>query len=61
MLAVNTKNKVVHRNVTVSHTTPSTATIAGGLPLGTKVIIDGIQKVHPGVTVKAQVVPSPVA
>ena len=61
VLAVNAQNKVVQKNVTVSQTTPSTATIASGLPLGSKVIIDGIQKVHPGVTVKAQVVPSPVA
>lgn len=61
VLAVDGQNKVVRKNVTLSHTTPSTATIASGLPLGSKVIIDGIEKVHPGVTVKAQVVPSPVA
>lgn len=61
VLTVDAKNKVVQKNIVLGQTTPSTATIASGLPLGSKVIIDGITKVHPGVTVKAQVVRSPVA
>lgn len=61
VLAVNAQSKVVRKNVTLSQTTASTATIAGGLSLGAKVIINGIEKVHPGLTVTAQVVKSPVA
>lgn len=61
VLAVNGKNVVQRRNVTLGNTTPAKATIASGLPTGTRVIVEGIEKVHPGLTVKPETVPSPVA
>jgi membrane fusion protein (multidrug efflux system) len=59
VLTVNAQNKVVRTSVKLGQTTPATATIANGLPLGSRVIIDGIEKVHPGLTVKPEIVKSP--
>ena len=61
VLTVNAKNQVVRTSIKLGQTTPATATIASGLPLGSRVIVDGIEKVHPGITVKPETVKSPVA
>lgn len=55
VLAVDAQNKVVRQTVTLGATTPETATIARGISPGDKIIVDGIQKVHPGLVVN----PSP--
>jgi membrane fusion protein (multidrug efflux system) len=60
VLTVNAQNKVVRTSVKLGQTTPATATIASGLKLGSYVIIDGIEKIHPGLTVKPEIVKSPV-
>lgn len=52
VLVVNGQDKVERRNVTLAASTPSRATVASGLSPGARVIVDGIEKVHPGVTVK---------
>jgi membrane fusion protein (multidrug efflux system) len=61
VLTVNAKNQVVRTSIKLGQTTPATATIASGLPLGSRVIVDGIEKVHPGITVKPETVKSPVS
>lgn len=61
VLTVNAKNQVVRTSIKLGQTTPATATIASGLPLGSRVIVNGIEKVHPGLTVKPETVKSPVA
>jgi membrane fusion protein (multidrug efflux system) len=61
VLTLDAQNKVLRTNIKLSQTTPATATVASGLALGTKVIVDGIEKVHPGIVVKPDVVKSPVA
>lgn len=61
VLIVNKNGKVARNDVKLAQTTPSTATIASGLAIGTHVIVDGIEKVHPGIKADAEVVPSPVA
>lgn len=61
VLAVNAQNKVVRQAVKLAQTTPATATIASGVTPGEKVIVDGIEKVHPGIAVAATVVPPPAA
>ncbi|MGC8532106.1 MAG: efflux RND transporter periplasmic adaptor subunit [Acidiphilium sp.] len=60
VLTVNAQNKVERTSVKLGQTTPATATIASGLKLGSHVIIDGIEKIHPGLTVKPEIVKSPV-
>jgi len=61
VLTVNAKNQVERTSVKLGQTTPATATIASGLSLGSRVIVDGIEKVHPGITVNPETVKSPVA
>jgi membrane fusion protein (multidrug efflux system) len=61
VLTVDKNNKVVRTSVKLGQTTPATATIASGLALGSLVIVDGIEKVHPGLTVKPETVKSPTA
>ncbi|HQT89157.1 MAG TPA: efflux RND transporter periplasmic adaptor subunit [Acidiphilium sp.] len=58
VLTVDKNNKVVRTSVKLGQTTPATATIANGLALGSRVIVDGIEKVHPGLTVKPETVKS---
>lgn len=52
VLVVNGKDKVERRNVTLAATTPSSATVVSGLSPSARVIVDGIEKVHPGITVR---------
>ena len=56
VLAVNQKNVVVRRDVRLSKTTPATAAIASGITPGDLIIVDGIEKVHPGLTVAPQTI-----
>lgn len=58
VLTVDKNNKVVRTSVKLGQTTPATATVASGLALGSRVIVDGIEKVHPGLTVKPETVKS---
>ncbi len=59
VLTVGKDGKVARTDVKLASTTPATATIARGLAIGAKVIVDGIEKVHPGVKANAKVIPSP--
>ena len=61
VLTVGKDGKVARADVKLASTTPATATIASGLAIGTKVIVDGVEKVHPGVKANAKVIASPVA
>ena len=61
VLTVGKDGKVARTDVKLASTTPATATIASGLAIGTKVIVDGVEKVHPGVKANAKVIASPVA
>ncbi len=54
---VDAQNKVREARVQLGQSTPSTATVLTGLTQGETVIVDGVQKVHPGITV----VPGPAA
>lgn len=58
VLAVNSKNVVVRQNVRLAKTTPATAAIESGITPGDRIIVDGIEKVHPGVTVDPKTVKS---
>lgn len=46
--AVDGHNKVVEKRITVGQSSPSAATVLSGLDPGEMIILDGIQKVHPG-------------
>ncbi|EGO95686.1 efflux RND transporter periplasmic adaptor subunit [Acidiphilium sp. PM] len=61
VLTVGKDGKVARADVKLASTTPATATIASGLAIGTKVIVDGVEKVHPGVKANAKVIASPAA
>ncbi|HQT60276.1 MAG TPA: efflux RND transporter periplasmic adaptor subunit [Acidiphilium sp.] len=61
VLTVGKDGKVARDDVKLASTTPATATIASGLAIGAKVIVDGIEKVHPGVKAKAKVIAAPQA
>jgi membrane fusion protein (multidrug efflux system) len=52
VLVVNGKDKVVRQNVTLASSGQAQAVIASGVSSGAKIIVNGIQKVHPGVKVK---------
>jgi membrane fusion protein (multidrug efflux system) len=52
---VDDKNQVQQRRVSLGQSTPSTAAIMSGLNEGEMVVLDGIQRVRPGI----QVVPGP--
>jgi membrane fusion protein (multidrug efflux system) len=48
---VGTDNKVEQRRIQLGQSTPTTATVAGGLKEGEMVVADGIQRVRPGIEV----------
>jgi membrane fusion protein, multidrug efflux system len=52
---VNAQNQVEQRRVQLGQSTPSTAAVTSGLKEGEMVVLDGIQRVRPGI----QVVPGP--
>ena len=54
VLLVNDKNQVEMRNVTASQAIGDQWLITSGLKSGDKVIVSGLQKAHPGITVKAE-------
>ncbi len=54
VLLVNDKNQVETRNVVASQAIGDQWLITSGLKSGDKVIVSGLQKVHPGATVKAE-------
>jgi membrane fusion protein, multidrug efflux system len=53
--AIDGHSKVVEKRITLGQSNPSSATVLSGLEQGEMVILDGIQKVHPGEVVS----PSP--
>lgn len=53
VMLVNDKNQIVTRAVTTSQAIGDRWLITGGLHSGEKVVVSGLQKVRPGVTVKA--------
>lgn len=61
VLAISPKNVVVRRNVTLGEATPATAAVVSGVTPGDRIIVDGIEKVHPGVTVDPEIVKSTAA
>jgi membrane fusion protein, multidrug efflux system len=54
VLVVDAKSLAERRTVTLGQTTPATAVIASGLAAGERVIVEGIQRVRPGLKVDAQ-------
>ncbi|MBV9812126.1 MAG: efflux transporter periplasmic adaptor subunit, partial [Acetobacteraceae bacterium] len=55
-------NKVAQRRVQLGQPTPTLAVIAGGLQDGETVVVDGVQRVRPGIQVNpAPASPGPVA
>ena len=54
VLLVNDKNQVEIRNVVAAQAVGDQWLVTSGLKAGEKVIVSGLQKVHPGVTVKAE-------
>ena len=48
---VGADNKVEQRRIQLGQSTPTTATVAGGLKEGEMVVADGIQRVRPGIEV----------
>jgi membrane fusion protein, multidrug efflux system len=56
VLAVDRHNVVVRRKVALANTTPSTAAVASGIAPGDRIIVDGIERVHPGIKVDAETV-----
>lgn len=54
VLLVNDRNQVETRNVVAAQAVGDQWLITSGLKAGDKVIVSGLQKVHPGVTVKAE-------
>jgi len=54
---VDSQNRVEQRRIQLGQSTPSTAVIMAGLNEGEMVVLDGIQRVRPGI----QVVPGPAA
>jgi membrane fusion protein (multidrug efflux system) len=52
---VNSQNNVEQRRITLGQSTPSTAVVLAGLNDGDMVVLDGIQRVRPGI----QVMPGP--
>ena len=51
---VDAENRAQQRRVELGQTTPTTAVVTNGLALGEKVILEGIQRVRPGIPVAAQ-------
>jgi membrane fusion protein (multidrug efflux system) len=52
VLTIGPENKVERQPVTLAASTPAKGTISAGVAPGTKIIVSGIQKVHPGLIVK---------
>jgi membrane fusion protein (multidrug efflux system) len=50
---VNAQSKVEQRRIQLGQSTPTTATVLNGLTEGEQVIVDGVQRVRPGIEVKA--------
>ena len=50
---VNADNKAERRNVKLGQSTPTTAAIESGLKAGDLVIVEGLQRVRPGIVVQA--------
>jgi membrane fusion protein (multidrug efflux system) len=50
-------NKAVRQNVTMGADTNNSVQIVSGLSPGDEVIVDGIQRVHPGIEVNPQPAP----
>lgn len=61
VFVVNEKNMVEARPVTVSRTQGADWVVQDGLRPGERVIVEGIQKVRPGATVRVAVPPAPTA
>lgn len=59
VFVVNDKSVVERRPVTLGVTTPMTAVIKDGVKAGERVIVEGIQRAHPGLKVEAKAVPNP--
>jgi membrane fusion protein, multidrug efflux system len=59
VLVVDEKSVVERRPVTLGQTTPATAVIASGLKSGERVVVEGIQRVRPGLKVNAEPVAVP--
>ena len=59
VLVVDAKSTVERRPVTLGQTTPAAAVIASGLAAGEQVIVEGIQRVRPGLKVDAQEISVP--
>jgi membrane fusion protein (multidrug efflux system) len=49
---VNAQNKVEQRRIHLGQSTPATASVVSGLREGEVVIVDGLQRVRPGITVQ---------
>ncbi len=49
---VNAQNKVEQRRIQLGQSTPTTASVVSGLKEGEVVIVDGLQRVRPGITVQ---------
>ncbi len=60
-LVVGPSGVVERRAVKLGRTTPATAVIASGVKAGEKVIVEGIQRVRPGLKVHAEIVAMPAA
>ncbi len=58
---VGAENKVERRNVQLGQSTPSLAVISSGLKLGETVVLEGLQRVRPGIQVNPGPPPGPIA
>jgi membrane fusion protein (multidrug efflux system) len=48
VFTVGADNKAVQRRIQLGQSTPTVAAVTSGIALGDKVIVEGLQKVHPG-------------
>ncbi|MGH7069755.1 MAG: efflux RND transporter periplasmic adaptor subunit [Acetobacteraceae bacterium] len=58
-LVVGPNAEVERREVTLGQTTPQTAVVDSGVNAGEQVVIEGIQRVHPGLKVHPKIVTAP--
>jgi membrane fusion protein (multidrug efflux system) len=54
VLTLDGANKVIRRPVTLGAQTDATAQILAGVTPGDRIITDGVQRIHPGITVQPQ-------
>ena len=54
VLVVDAGNTVQRQNVTLGQSTPQSVVVLTGLRTGQRIIVDGIQRVHPGIKVNPQ-------